>query len=136
MQHMWLRNYPPSMPAEVDVDAFESLGDVLHRSCTSFADLNAYSNMGATLTHAELDRASRDFAAFVQGPLGLKRGDRVALMMPNLLQYPVALFGVPRASMVVVNVNPQYTVPELEHQLRDSGASAIVVLENLAHTLQ
>ena len=88
------------------------------------------------MKYAELDRSSRNFAAYLQKSLGLRRGDRVAIMMPNLLQYPVALFGVLRAGLVVVSVNPQYTPPELEHQLKDSGAVAIVVLENFAHALQ
>ncbi len=136
MEKNWLKNYPPGVAAEVDVHEFASLRDVLRRTCDRFADLPAYSNMGATLTYAELDQHSRDFAAYLQDTLKLNRGDRVALMMPNLLQYPVALFGVLRAGMVVVNVNPQYTATELEHQLKDSGAVAILVLENFAHTLQ
>ncbi|MGZ5733976.1 MAG: AMP-binding protein, partial [Caldimonas sp.] len=136
MERIWLNRYPRGVPAEVDVDEFASLKDVLLRSCERFADLPAYSNMGVSMTYAELDRSSRDFAAYLQKSLGLRKGDRVAIMMPNLLQYPVALFGVLRAGLVVVNVNPQYTVPELEHQLIDSGAVAIVVLENFAHTLQ
>jgi long-chain acyl-CoA synthetase len=136
MEKIWLKNYPPGIAVEVDIHAFASLRDVLRRTCDRFADLPAYSNMGATLTYAELDQHSRDFAAYLQDALKLKRGDRVALMMPNLLQYPVALFGVLRAGMVVVNVNPQYTATELEHQLKDSGAVAILVLENFAHTLQ
>lgn len=136
MEQVWIKNYPQGIPAEVDVHAFASLREVLLTSCGRFADLPAYSNMGATLTYAELNLHSRDFAAYLQNTLRLHKGDRVALMMPNLLQYPVALFGVLRAGLVVVNVNPQYTVPELEHQLKDSGAVAIVVLENFAHTLQ
>jgi long-chain acyl-CoA synthetase len=136
MEHPWLTHYPPGIPAEVDVKAFASIGEVLQRSCDRFRTLNAYSNMGATLSFGELDQASRDFAAYLQHSHGLRPGDRVALMMPNLLQYPVALFGILRAGMVVVNVNPQYTAPELEHQLKDSGAAAIVILENFAHTLQ
>jgi long-chain acyl-CoA synthetase len=136
MEKIWLKNYPPGIPAEVDVQAFGSLRDVLRHSCDRFAGLPAYSNMGAKMRYAELDEHSRDFAAYLQHTLGLNKGDRVALMMPNLLQYPVALFGVLRAGLVVVNVNPQYTATELAHQLLDSGASAIVVLENLAHTLQ
>jgi len=136
MERIWLSRYPPGVPSEIDVDEFASLRDVLLRSCQRFGGLPAYSNMGASLTYAELDRSSRDFAAYLQKSLGLHKGDRVALMMPNLLQYPVALFGVLRAGLVVVNVNPQYTAPELEHQLEDSGAVAIVVLENFAHTLQ
>jgi long-chain acyl-CoA synthetase len=136
MEKIWLKHYPPGMAAEVDVHAFASLREVLRHSCERFADLPAYSNMGASMTYAELDQHSRDFAAYLQSSLGLLKGDRVAIMMPNLLQYPVALFGILRAGLVVVNVNPQYTVPELEHQLKDSGAVAIVVLENFAHTLQ
>jgi long-chain acyl-CoA synthetase len=136
MEAIWLKSYPPGMPAEVDVHEFASLRDVLLQSCQRFGSLPAFSNMGASLTYAELDRSSRDFAAYLQKSLGLRKGDRVALMMPNLLQYPVALFGVLRAGLVVVNTNPQYTVPELEHQLKDSGAVAIVVLENFAYTLQ
>ena len=136
MERIWLNHYPPGVPAEVDVQEFASLREVLLRSCLRFGESPAYSNMGASLTYAELDRSSRDFAAYLQKSLGLRKGDRVAIMMPNLLQYPVALFGVLRAGLVVVNVNPQYTAPELEHQLRDSGAAAIVVLENFAHTLQ
>src|SRR5664280_3439471 len=136
MEKIWLKNYPPGIAAEVDVHEFASLRDVLRSSCERFADLPAYSNMGASMTYAELDQHSRDFAAYLQQSLGLSKGDRVALMMPNLLQYPVAMFGVLRAGMVVVNVNPQYTASELEDQLKDSGAVAIVVLENFAHTLQ
>ncbi len=136
MDKIWLKQYPQGIPAEVDLNEFASLKDVLHRTCQTYAGLPAYSNMGVSLTYAELDRSSRDFAAYLQQALHLKRGDRVAIMMPNLLQFPVALFGTLRAGLVVVNVNPQYTVPELEHQLKDSGAAAIVVLENFAHTLQ
>lgn len=136
MEKVWLNHYPKNMPAEVDTKEFASLRDVLRTSCDRFADLPAYSNMGATMTYAELDEHSRDFAAYLQNLLGLHKGDRVALMLPNLLQYPIALFGVLRAGLVVVNVNPQYTATELEHQLKDSGAVAIVVLENFAHTLQ
>lgn len=136
MEQIWLKNYPPGVPAEINVEEFASLRDLLRSSCELFGDLPAYSNMGASLTYSEVDKASRDFAAYLQNGLGLHKGDRVALMLPNLLQYPVALFGVLRAGLVVVNVNPQYTVPELEFQLQDSGASVIVVLENFAHTLQ
>jgi long-chain acyl-CoA synthetase len=136
MEKIWLQHYPAGMAAEVQVDAFASLKDLLRQTCERFADLPAYSNMGASMTYADLDLHSRDFAAYLQGTLGLLKGDRVAIMMPNLLQYPVVLFGVVRAGLVVVNVNPQYTVPELEYQLKDSGAVAIVVLENFAHTVQ
>jgi long-chain acyl-CoA synthetase len=136
MERIWLNHYPHGIPGEVDLNEFASLKDVLLRSCQRFGELPAYSNMGASISYAKLDRLSRDFAAYLQKSLGLQKGDRVAIMMPNLLQYPVALFGILRAGMVVVNVNPQYTAPELEHQLKDSGAVAIVVLENFAHTLQ
>ncbi len=136
MERLWLNHYPPGIPADVDVQAAGTLRDVLLDSCRRFAELPAFTNMGSTLRYAELERASRDFAAYLQKSLGLHKGDRVAIMMPNLLQYPVALLGVLRAGLVVVNVNPQYTATELEHQLRDSGAVAIVVLENFAHTLQ
>ena len=136
MDKIWLKNYPPGIPAVVDLNEFSSLKDVLEHSCRRFGALPAYSNMGSSISYAQLDQASRDFAAYLQQTVGLKRGARVAIMMPNLLQYPVALFGVLRAGLVVVNVNPQYTPSELEHQLKDSGAAAIVVLENFAHTVQ
>lgn len=136
MEKIWLKHYPPGIEAEVDVQAFASLNEVLRHSCERFAQLPAYSNMGASISYAELEQSSRDFAAYLQNTLGLHKGERVAIMSPNLLQYPVALFGVLRAGLVAVNVNPQYTASELEHQLKDSGAVAIVVLENFAHTLQ
>ena len=136
MEPVWLNHYPEGISATVDVNEFASLNDMLQRSCQRFAKLPAYTNMGATITYEDLDRESCAFAAYLQKSLGLPRGERVALMMPNLLQYPVALFGVLRAGLVVVNVNPQYTVPELEHQLKDSGALAVVVLENFALTVQ
>jgi long-chain acyl-CoA synthetase len=136
MDKVWLKQYPQGIPAEVDVRAFASLKEVFEASCRRFADLPAYSNMGVSITYRQLDAASRDFGAYLQKSLGLKKGDRVAIMLPNLLQYPVTLFGTLRAGLTVVNVNPLYTPRELEHQLKDSGASAIVVLENFAHTLQ
>lgn len=136
MEMVWLQQYPKGMPAEVDVRAYGSLVDLLRHSCERFAKLPAYSSMGVVMHYAELDRASQDFATYLRQALGLQQGDRVAIMLPNLLQYPVALFGILRAGLVVVNVNPQYTASELAHQLRDSGAAAIVILENFAHTLQ
>jgi len=135
MEKIWLKEYPPGVPAEVDLSEFASLKDILEKSCQRFADLPAYSNMGVTLRYREVDRLSRDFGAYLQG-LGLGKGERVAIMMPNALQYPVALFGALRAGLTVVNVNPLYTPRELEHQLIDSGAAAIVIIENFAHTLQ
>ncbi|MDZ7622424.1 MAG: long-chain-fatty-acid--CoA ligase [Candidatus Competibacteraceae bacterium] len=135
VEKIWLKEYPPGVPAEVDLSEFASLKDILEKSCQRFADLPAYSNMGVTLRYREVDRLSRDFGAYLQR-LGLAKGERVAIMMPNTLQYPVALFGALRAGLTVVNVNPLYTPRELEHQLIDSGAAAIVVIENFAHTLQ
>ncbi len=135
MDKPWLSQYPAGVPGQIDVRAFASLKDVLGTTCARFADLPAYDSMGTVMTFRQLDEASRAFAAWLQKGARLRRGDRVALMMPNLLQYPVALFGALRAGMVVVNVNPQYTPRELEHQLKDADAAAIVVLENFAHTL-
>jgi len=136
MEKIWLKQYPEGIPAEVDVAAHSSLKEILETSCARFADLPAYGNMGVSITYRELDQMSRDFAAYLQKVAGLKKGDRMAIMLPNLLQYPVALFGAQRAGVVVVNTNPLYTARELEHQLKDSGATAIVVLENFAHTLE
>lgn len=136
MHKPWLVQYPPGVPAEIDIEQFASLKEVLASSCARFADRPAFNSMGTVLSYRQLDEASRAFAAWLQQVAQLRRGDRVALMLPNLLQYPVALFGVLRAGMVVVNVNPLYTPRELEHQLSDSGATAIVVLENFAHTLE
>ena len=135
MDRPWLAQYPAGIPADIDIHAHASLKALLESTCARYADLPAYESMGATLSFRQLDEASRAFAAWLQKVAKLQRGDRVALMLPNLLQYPVALFGVLRAGMVVVNVNPQYTPRELQHQLDDSGAAAIVVLENFAHTL-
>ena len=135
MHKPWLAQYPAGVPEEIDTGGFASLKDVLASSCARFADLPAYNSMGTVMTFRQLDSASRAFASWVQKVARLERGDRVALMLPNLLQFPVAMFGVLRAGMVVVNVNPLYTPRELEHQLKDSGARAIVVLENFAHTL-
>lgn len=132
----WLAEYPPGVPQTIDIDAYASLADVLERSCAKFGASPAFECMGQRIDFAALDRLTQDFASYLQNVLGLQRGDRVALMMPNLLQYPVALFGVLRAGLVVVNVNPLYTARELEHQLRDSGAKAIVVVENFCATLQ
>ena len=136
VERIWLRSYPPGVPAEIRVDEFASLRAVLERSCERFADLPAFTCMGRTLTYAQVDQLSRDFASWLQNAAGLAKGARLAIMMPNLLQYPVALFGALRAGLVVVNCNPLYTPRELEHQLDDAGADAIVILENFAHTLQ
>jgi long-chain acyl-CoA synthetase len=136
MDRIWLDQYPAGIPAEVNVREYASLTQIFERSCERFADLPAYGNLGVSITFRELDRMSRDFGAYLQKVVGLKKGDRVAIMLPNVLQYPVALFGILRAGLTAVNTNPMYTPRELEHQLKDSGATAIVVLENFAHTLQ
>jgi len=135
MNKIWLEHYPEGVPHEVDVHAYASLNVIFDQSCERFRELPCLTNMGVTLNYAEVDRHARDFAAYLQSALKLATGDRLAIMMPNLLQYPVALFGAFRAGLVVVGCNPLYTPRELEHQLADSGAKAIVVLENFAHTV-
>lgn len=135
MEKIWLQSYPAEIPAEIDIDHIPSLVALFEDACKKFADKVAYISMGKEMTYRQLDDEARAFAGWLQS-LGLKKGDRVALMMPNLLQYPVALFGTLRAGCVVVNCNPLYTPRELEHQLKDSGATAIVIVENFAHTLQ
>ena len=136
MERPWLKSYPPGVPADIDMAAYASIPDILDVSCSRFAELPAFHCMGATITYRELDRLSTDFASWLQNTAGLGKGARVALMMPNLLQYPVAIFGVLRAGLVGVHCNPLYTPRELEHQLNDSGAEAIVILENFARTLE
>src|SRR3989442_4824759 len=135
MQQIWLKSYPKGVAAEIDVDTYASLRDVFDSVVAEFGARPAYTCMGKSITFAELDRASAAFGAFLQGR-GLKKGARVALMMPNILQYPVCLFGILRAGFTVVNTNPLYTPRELEYQLTDSGAEVIVVVENFAHTVQ
>ena len=134
MERVWLSQYPPGVPAEIDVGEYESVREVLEESCRKYATRPAFTCMGRTLTFADLDALSATFAGFLQS-IGATRGTRVALMMPNILQYPICLFGTLRAGCTVVNVNPLYTARELEHQLVDSGAEVIVVVENFARTL-
>ncbi|QQZ28563.1 AMP-binding protein [Thiothrix subterranea] len=136
MEKLWLQSYPKHVPAAIDTHQYRSLVDLFQRSVAQYRDRPAYSNMGKILTYAEVDRLTQQFAAYLIHGAGLKPGDRIALMMPNLLQYPIALFGALRAGLVVVNTNPLYTDRELEHQLKDSGAKAIVILANFAHTLE
>ncbi len=135
MERIWLKSYPPGMSAEISYSEYKSVGDLFEKCVKQFADRPAFHNMGKTITFGELDRLSRDFGAWLQSK-GLAKGTRVALMMPNVLQYPVALYGTLRAGYTVVNVNPLYTARELEHQLKDSGAEVIVILENFARTLE
>ena len=136
MDRNWLKQYLPGVPADIDPDSYASLRDIFEEACAAHGHSPAFTNMGATLTYAQLDELSRAFATWLQQKSGLVAGDRVALMMLNVLQYPIALFGVLRAGMVVVNTNPLYTARELEHQLMDSGAKAIVIVENFVHVLQ
>ncbi|MBP8786183.1 MAG: AMP-binding protein, partial [Azonexus sp.] len=136
MNKIWLKNYPQGIPAEIDPDQFKSIPDLLDKTLAKFADRPAFHNLGCTMSYVELEQKSRAFAAFLQGLPGMVKGERVAIMSPNLLQYPVVLFGILRAGMIVVNVNPLYTPRELEHQLKDSGTRAIVIVENFAQTLQ
>lgn len=136
MTKIWHKNYDPGVPTNVDTTEFRNVPDILEHAFRKFTNRPSFHNMGTTLTFGQIDQLSRRFASFLQHELGLKKGDRVALMMPNILQYPVALFGVLRAGMVAVNVNPLYTPRELEHQLNDSGTTAIVIFSNSAHTLQ
>jgi len=134
-QRPWHSNYPDGVPLEIDPDSYASLADLCLTSCREYGDRIAISNLGVSLSFADLDRRSRDFAAYLTAETKLEFGDRVAIMLPNVLQTPIVVLGALRAGLVVVNVNPLYTVPELEHQLKDSGAKAIVVLENFASTL-
>ncbi|WP_427982312.1 long-chain-fatty-acid--CoA ligase FadD [Agarivorans sp.] len=136
MEKVWLNRYPEDVPAEIDPTRFQSLLEVFEQGAARYADRVAYINMGQVLTYRRLEEQSRAFAAYLQNELKLEAGDRVALMMPNLLQYPICLFGALRAGMVVVNVNPLYTPRELKHQLNDSGAKAIVIVSNFAHILE
>ena len=135
MEKIWLRSYPPGVPATIDLTTYGSIGQLFEASAAKFADKAAFVNMDRALSYAQLDELSRSFAAYLQNGLGLAKGARVALMMPNILQYPVALFGALRAGYTAVNCNPLYTPRELEHQLKDSGAEVIVVVENFASTL-
>jgi len=135
MEKIWLKTYPATVPADILPLQENSLAELMANACRRYADKTAYISMGKELSFAELDRLAADFAGWLQS-VGLKKGSRVALMMPNLFQYPICLFGILRAGCVAVNVNPLYTPRELEHQMKDSGAEAIVVVENFAHTVE
>ena len=135
-ERIWLKNYAEGVPAEVDVNAYPSISHLFQATVNRYRALPAFTNMGTTITYGELERMSRDFAGYLQKDLGMVKGERLAIMLPNVLQYPVVLFGAFLAGLTVVNVNPLYTARELEHQLSDSGTRSIVVLENFAHTVQ
>ena len=136
MEKLWLKSYEQGVNPEIDISKYSSISDVFRQSVEKFADKPAFQNMGKTLTYAEVGKLATDFASYLQNVLKLPRGERVAIMMPNVLQYPIALFGILQAGLVAVNTNPLYTPRELEHQLKDSGATTIVVLENFANTLE
>jgi long-chain acyl-CoA synthetase len=136
VEKVWLKSYPEWVPEFIDTNEYKSLGDLFEKSINQFRDRPAYSNLGTTISYDELDQQTRDFAAYLTNVHGLKKGDRIAIMMPNLIQYPIVLFAALRAGLIVVNTNPLYTDRELEHQLKDSDATAIVILENFAHTLE
>lgn len=131
----WIKNYPEGIPAEIHLYDHHSLVDLFEKSCKQFADRVAFENMGATLTYAEVDKLSLHFAAYLQS-IGMQKGDRIAIQMPNMLQFPIAFFGALRAGLIVVNTNPLYTPREMEHQFKDSGAKAIVIVANFAHSLE
>ena len=135
MDKIWLKSYPPYVPAQIDPAKLRSVKQLIEETCAKHADRDAYIFMGATMTYRQLDELSRAFGAWLQ-QAGFRKGDRIAIMLPNSPQYPIALFGALRAGLIVVNTNPLYTPPELEHQLTDSGATAIVVLENFAHVVE
>jgi len=135
MDRIWLAHYPPGVPAEIDLTRYTSLVDLFEEAFATYGDDPAFVFMDKVLTYRQVDEASRAFGAFLQSK-GLSRGDRVAVMMPNVMQYPIALVGILRAGFTVVNVNPLYTPHELEFQLKDSGARALLVLENFAATAQ
>jgi long-chain acyl-CoA synthetase len=136
VEKIWLRNYPAGVPADINPNEIASLQALIERSFEKFSDRPAYTLMDRTLTYGDLERLSRQFAAYLQKVAGLKKGDRLAIMLPNILQYPVAIAAAFRAGLTVVNTNPLYTPRELQHQLKDSGARAILILENFAHTLE
>ena len=136
MQKVWLESYPEGVPHEIDVNEYQSVLEIFEDSVNKYRDKPAFINMGKTLTYGEVDQKARDFAAYVQNELGLQQGDRLAIMMPNLLQYPVAIFGAMKAGLSIINVNPLYTPRELKHQLSDASADAIIIVANFASTLE
>lgn len=136
IDRFWLKSYPAGIPAEINPEAYQSIPQMFADTCQKYADLPAFYNLGVAITFREFDESSRAFAAYLQQELKLKKGDRIAIMLPNTLQYPVVLLGALRAGLIVVNINPLYTAPELAYQLSDSGAETIVVLANFAATVQ
>jgi long-chain acyl-CoA synthetase len=136
VEKIWLKSYPKGIPAEINPDTYQSLVEVFEETCKKHASRPAFYNFGSTITYQQLEQYSRDFAAYLQQDLKLKKGDRLAIMLPNCLQYPIVMFGALMAGLTVVNVNPLYTSNELIHQLKDAEAGSIVVIENFAATVQ
>ncbi len=132
----WFKNYPAGIPKEIGPLEYSSLIELFETAANKNADRVAFENMGVALTFAEVDKLSTHFAAYLQHELGLKKGERIAIQMPNLLQFPIAFIGSLKAGLIVVNTNPLYTPREMEHQFNDAGVSAIVILANFAHNLQ
>jgi long-chain acyl-CoA synthetase len=136
MDKVWLKSYPPGMPETIDIDAYQSVAEVFDQAAAKYGDSPAFTNLGTTLSYADMDRLTNNLASYLQRLPNMRKGDRVAIMMPNVLQNPIAIFAVLRAGFTVVNTNPLYTTRELKHQLSDSGAKAIIVMENFCHVLQ
>ncbi len=136
MEKVWLESYPPGIPEEIDVSGYQSVTDVFEQAIERFGEKPSFANLGTTLTYSEMDRYTDQLASYLQGLPGMEKGDRVAIMMPNVLQNPISIFATLRAGFTVVNTNPLYTSRELKHQLSDSGAKAIIVMENFCHTLE
>ncbi len=136
MSKPWLQSYPEGVPEEISIEEYASVADIFDQSVCKYEDLPAYSNFGKTITYKEVKQFTSQLGAYLVNELGLDNGAKVAVMMPNLLQNPVAIFGILRAGMVVVNTNPLYTARELKHQMNDSGAEAIIIVENFCHVLE
>ena len=136
MDKIWLKHYPKDVPAEIDFQQYHSVIDIFRESCEKYRHKPAFTNLGHVITYDELDKLSHHFAAYLENNLHLKKGNRVAIMLPNLLQYPIVLFGILRAGLIAVNVNPLYTHTELEHQLNDAQTETIIILANFASTLE
>ncbi|MFT5502899.1 MAG: long-chain acyl-CoA synthetase, partial [Gammaproteobacteria bacterium] len=136
MEKLWLKSYPPGIPENIDISQYQSITQVFEQSTKKFADKPAFSNLGTTISYQELDQLSGQLASYLQQLPNMRKGDRVAIMMPNVLQNPIAIFAVLRAGFTVVNTNPLYTARELKHQLKDSGAKVIIVMENFCSILQ
>jgi len=135
-KNLWLKNYPEGVPHEVSPNTFNNVVEIFEQSCKNYSDLPAFENMGAVLTYADLERLATNFAAYLQNKTDLVPGDKIAIQMPNILQYPVALYGAMKAGLIVVNTNPLYTPREMEYQFKDSGAKAIVIVANFADSLE